>query len=192
MKPTDAACIVLASGLSRRFGGMDKLQADLCGKPVLDHVLQTVLSVGYGEIFLISQAESGPRFTSIINHNPECGQGHALRLGLGAARAAGWDSISVVLGDMPLVETSHLRRMIEKIELSHSVVSVYGDKKMPPAMFKDKAVSTILADKSQTGANTIFHRLKPVTVPFSAEAALDVDTPEDLARVAAIMKARNT
>ena len=92
---------------------------------------------------------------------------------------------------MPLVEPSHLWRMIEKIGGDHAVVSVVGDQKMPPAMFQGAAVTKILADRSSVGARTIFHRLNPVTVPFSAEAALDVDTPEDLARVAAIMKARN-
>lgn len=192
MKPADVACVVLASGLSQRFGGTDKLQAELCGKAVLDYVLETVTSVGFGENFIVSQKSSPQGFTQVVNNDPESGQGHALRLGLGAAKAAGWDSIAVILGDMPLVEPSHLWQMIEKIGTNHAVASVFGDQKMPPALFRGTAVTEILTDRSSVGARTIFHRLNPVTVPFSAEAALDVDTPEDLARVAAIMKARTT
>jgi len=52
------ACIVLASGLSERFGEPDKLSADLCGKPVLSYVLDTARAVGFGEIFCVSQTQS--------------------------------------------------------------------------------------------------------------------------------------
>jgi len=130
------------------------------------------------------------KFTSVINGNPENGQGHALRLGLAAARAEGWDSICVVLGDMPLVKRSHIQTLMEELGEGDSAVSVFENQKMPPAIFRGSAITSILAESSASGARTIFHHLKPETVPITAEQALDVDTPADLARVACIMKAR--
>jgi len=192
MKAADSACVVLASGLSQRFGEADKLEVELCGKPVLDYVLETVSSIGFGENFLVTQGLSRSGYTSTINYNPESGHGHALRLGLKAARAAGWDCICIVLGDMPLVEASYLRGMIKRLGEDQSVVSVLDGQKMPPALFCGMAISMILEDNSTTGARTLFHRLKPVTVAIDAEAALDIDTPADLARVEHIMKARKT
>lgn len=192
MSAEDAACVVLASGLSARFGAADKLQANLCGKPVLRHVLEGVKSVGFGENFIVSQGQPPQNFTFVKNTNPESGQGHALRLGLTAAHKAGWDCIAVVLGDMPLITGSHLQAMLHKIEGNSTAVSVFRNQKMPPAVFQGEAISMILDSKSAAGARSIFSQLKPVTVSISAEEALDVDTPEDLARVAAIMKARKT
>ena len=115
-----------------------------------------------------------------------------LRLGLGAARAAGWDCIVLVLGDMPLIKVSHLHMMLDKLDTGNSIVSDFKGQKMPPAAFRGSAVSSILSDNSALGARTIFRHLNPVTVSISAEEALDVDTPEDLASVARIMKARKT
>jgi len=93
MKAADVACLVLASGLSERFGVADKLSETLCGKPVLDHVLDTVMSMGFGENFIVSQGRAHTGFTAIMNKAPENGQGHALRLGLSAAKTAGWESV---------------------------------------------------------------------------------------------------
>ena len=190
MKAADIACVVLASGLSERFGTTDKLVAKLCGRSVLDHVLDTVTSVGFGKIFVVSQGLSQTGFTSAINGNPENGQGHALRLGLAAARAEGWDSICVVLGDMPLVKRSHIHTLMKELGGGDSVVSILEGQTMPPAIFRGSAITSILAESSASGARTIFHQLKPETVLITAEQALDVDTPADLTRVACIMKAR--
>jgi len=186
MKSADAACVVLASGLSQRFGETDKLMAELCGKPVLEHVLETVTFAGFGESFLVSQAKTQPGFSSVINTAPESGQGHALRLGIEAARDSGWDSIAIVLGDMPLITVSHLEMLIKELGAAQSVVSVFQGQMMPPAMFKGEAISLILADNSTIGARHLFRRLEPVCVTLKKEEA----TPVDLITVASIMEAR--
>lgn len=192
MKPSDMACVVLASGNSKRFGARDKLAADLCGKSLVDHVLETVKSIGFGEIFLVTQDVSRPHVTTVINSDSHAGHGHALRLGFRAAQAAGWDCVTVVLGDMPLIEASHLRKMLKKLNQGQAVLSVFGDVKMPPAMFKGTAVSLILQDESGASMRTIIRRLDAIVVPMSQEESLDVDTPEDLTRIANIMRARTT
>jgi len=192
MKAADIGCIVLASGLSNRFGPRDKLSADLCGKSVLDHVLETVISVGFGDVFLVTQERTRDGFKQVINDAPESGQGHALRLGLAAAKAAGWKTVCIVLGDMPLVQVTHLQGLIAELGEAHSAVSIFDDQIMPPAIFRGSAITSILADNSSLGARRIFHLLNPVFVPITAEQALDVDTPSDLARVEYIMKVRNT
>lgn len=192
MKPDDVACVVLASGKSERFGVLDKLEANLCGKAVLDHVLEMVQSIGFGGLFVVTQDRSSPYFTTIKNHNLEAGQGHALRLGLGAAQNAGWDCIAVVLGDMPLITAFHIEKMLKKLGRNDAVVSILGDIKMPPALFRRSAVSLILEGNSTTGARTIFSQLNSIAAPIHELEALDVDTPEDLIRVEGIMKARLT
>ena len=192
MRAEETACVVLASGLSQRFGALDKLEAKLCDKSVLGHVFETIEAVGFGEIFVLTQKQSEGRFTWVVNSSPEDGQGHALRLGLASARSAGWETICVVLGDMPLVQTSHLQLLLGKLEGKSAVVSACKEQTMPPAIFREEAIDLILSDQSQSGARTILGQLKPVIVPICEEAALDVDTPEDLIRVRRIMESRYT
>ena len=191
MKAADIACIVLASGLSERFGEANKLSADLCGKPVLSHVLDTAHAVGFGEIFCVSQGHNIDGATSIKNDCPEYGQGHALRLGLGEAQTRGWQACVVMLGDMPLVTSSYVRNMIEKIHNNQCIVSISESIRMPPAMFNSAAMDIVQSQKSASGARALFDQLNPATLQLDKDAALDVDTPADLARVTRIMNARN-
>lgn len=188
MIPNDVACVVLASGLSQRFGEANKLEVDLCGRPVLVHALDTVKAVGFGEIFIVSQGESVVNCRLVKNIRPEKGQGYALRLGLRAAKKSGWENVCVVLGDMPLVDVFHLKKIVGKMTLKQSVVSQYERQSMPPVGFHTEAINMILTENFESGGREVFDQLDFQTVPLSKEAAQDVDTREDLARVSAIMK----
>ena len=186
------ACVVLASGQSKRFGTQDKLCADLCGKPVLSHVLDTAKSVGFGALFCTAKELGADDINWVENKNPELGQGHALRLGLQAVQAKGWTSCAVILGDMPLVTSSYLENMVDKFTLDQCLISVSESIRMPPGIFNQAAIDIILSQNSASGARTIFERLDLELVDLDAESAQDVDTPEDMARVTRIMKSRKT
>lgn len=190
MSAANIACVVLASGLSERFGAEDKLSADLCGKSVLSHVLKTASEVDFGEVFVVSQGQSALGYIRIENDKPELEQGHALRLGLAEARKSGWESCAIMLGDMPLVKPSYMKKLIKKYNNNQSIVSISESMRMPPAIFNAEAVDVILSQKTITGARGVFDLLQLVTLELDADTALDVDTPADLARVARIMKAR--
>jgi len=188
----NTACVVLASGLSERFGPPDKLAADLCGKSVLSRVLDIASGAGFGGIFLVSRIKAAGGISWVENKNPEAGQGHALRLGLSAAREKGWNKCAILLGDMPLVPVSHVKNLIEKSYNNQSVISFSESMRLPPAVFIAKDIDIILSQNSAFGARELFDRINPATVPLEKTAALDVDTPEDLARVVQIMEARKT
>lgn len=187
------ACVVLASGLSSRFGEGDKLAADLCGHSMLSYVLRTAKAVGFGQVFCVVKQkafQAGAGVTWIENDNPSAGQGHALRLGLRGARDLGWKNCVVMLGDMPLVSDAYLRNMISNYNKKQSIISISESYRLPPALFNSDAIDKILSQNSAMGARKIFDQLNLFTLPLDAEAALDVDTPADLARVENIMKAR--
>lgn len=190
MIPSEVACIILASGLSQRFGDTDKLSADLCGKPVISHVVDVAQKVGFGEIFLGSNLSTALGCTRVENDNPQAGQGYALRLGLRAARDAGWENCLVLLGDMPLVTASYVKKIVHKYKQKQSIISISESVRMPPVLFSLDAINRILSENHTQGARELFADLDHVTVEMTAESALDVDTPADLARVARIMKAR--
>jgi len=190
VSPANVACVILASGLSERFGAADKLSADLCGKPVLAHVLDMAQAVGFGDIFCVSKAADIDSVELVKNDYPEYGQGHALRLGLAAVQKSGWEICVILLGDMPLVTSSYIKTLIGKIQENQCVVSSSESIRMPPAIFNAAAMDIILAQETALGARDLFDLLKPETLELDAFAAHDVDTPADLARVMQMMKAR--
>jgi molybdenum cofactor cytidylyltransferase len=187
MSAGEIACVVLASGLSKRFGSSDKLNADLCGKPVLSHVLDTVTAMGFGDVFCIAKAAGPEKIDWVKNINPERGQGYSLRLGLEAVRIKGWRSCAVILGDMPLVPTSHLQKLIENYTIDQSVISMSESLRMPPAIFNEASMELLLTQSSGVTARSIFDRLNLKTLELDKAFAQDVDTYEDLIRVREVM-----
>ena len=192
MSAVDIACVVLASGLSRRFGTEDKLAAQLQGIPLLNHALQAVALIRFGQVYVVAQSKDMGDAKWIVNSAPELGQGQALRLGLKVAKDDGWKTVVVMLGDMPMVSTLNIKNLIDESHENQSVISICGGLRLPPALFNEQAIDLILSQKSGLGAKVIFDQLDLKTVPISVEAAMDVDTPEDLARMSAILKARQS
>ena len=190
MNPKDVACIILASGLSQRFGSQDKLESDLCGQPLVSHVIETAKQVGFGDIFLVSNRVSSDGCIMIANKNPKAGQGYALRQGLLEVQRTGWEYCLILLGDMPLVSSAYLKGVIVKNKEKQSSISLNEYTRMPPALFYKDIINEILRQNSQRGAQRVLDKFSMQTVELPSDFALDVDTPEDLARVEHIMKAR--
>lgn len=109
IEPARVGAVILAAGASSRFGGQ-KLLAPLLGKPVLQHVLDTVTALGLGDTVVVL-GEAGDELDAALgwrgerrirNPDPGAGLSSSLRLGLGAL-GADLDAALVLLGDQPLV-----------------------------------------------------------------------------------------
>jgi molybdenum cofactor cytidylyltransferase len=53
MRTERIAAVLLAAGMSTRFGEEDKLMADLRGKPVAAHTLETIASMAFAELVAV-------------------------------------------------------------------------------------------------------------------------------------------
>ena len=191
MSPGEIACIVLASGLSHRFGKSDKLAADLCGKPVLNHVLDVAAQIEFGATLVVTNRSCVNGWQVVRNPQPEAGQGFALSLGLETARKQGWKTALIMLGDMPLISPLYLEKMISRSDGKDSVVSCLKSTRMPPALFNGFAIHEILSQRPEAGARDVFGAINPINFEIPAEYALDVDTQADLVKVAEVMKVRS-
>ena len=91
MAEENISAVLLASGLSRRMGGQDKLLLKYKGKTLIERAVELLDSLPCREKIFVTTAQriSGmavPQTVSaVINHNPQIGQSESLRLGLGAA-----------------------------------------------------------------------------------------------------------
>lgn len=186
----DVALILLASGLSTRFGS-DKLMADLNGMPVMIHAAKVAAAIRFGARYAVTGAETRRAvtlayagFTVLNNPEPSAGQGSSIAVGASRALADGFDSALIMLADMPLVDTEHLEALMSLRNQGDVIMSESGGVKMPPAVFSGKALSQLTHG---AGATTAM-KSRALTVPISASAALDIDTPADLIKVAAIME----
>lgn len=112
--------IILAAGKGTRMGGdSPKVLASLAGKPMIQHLIDTVDSfpksktsiiVGYKSKEVESCVASSKKI-SFINQKKQLGTAHAVKQALPVLRK---NSISVVLyGDAPLVAKSTLKKLIK-------------------------------------------------------------------------------
>ncbi len=191
MRPENIALIVLASGLSKRFGAPNKLMADLSDRPVLAHVMDFLAPINFAARFAVTPQDPNmihlledAGYECIVNLDPKRGQGRSIALGAQAALQQGHHAALVVLGDMPFVETSHILHLIKISTDNDIIMSEYKRVHMPPAVFKGSAFTNLLSLEGDQGGKSASRRKSAVTAALSPRAAQDIDTFEDL-RIAA-------
>ncbi len=189
MKPENCALFILASGLSIRFGVEDKLMADLGGKPVLSHVIDTAAPVPFAARFGIIPKTSIKRralfesegYDLIENATPEQGQGSSLILAAIKAMSQNYEAICILLGDMPFVPSAHLRSLIDMLYDKEMVISTCNNTTLPPISLRGSKVSMLLKINPKGGAKQLFESANSAHLPLSKRAAQDIDRPENLA-----------
>lgn len=197
------AIVILAAGTARRFGALKQLQT-IHGVSLLRRAAQAALATGL-PVHVVTGAERERLSTELVDlplrliHNPDWdhGMGHTLAL---AARTLAADSpalsaLLVMLADQPLVQASDL----EKLLLEHRshpafiLAADYGERLGPPCLFPSAYFDALAALDGDHGARAVLHAnrdaVRAVEMPH---AALDVDTPVDLARAETLIAERPT
>ena len=186
----DISLIMLASGLSSRFGEENKLMSDFRGKPLCAHTAglgcelpraKRIVIVPEDNLALAKLYET-ENWTVLKNSNPHLGQSHSLKMGIELSRDLGVDATLVCLADMPLIDQAHLSRIRDACLLYDAVMSRVGETLLPPAAFRRSMFEDILNLDGDAGAKRVFLSTQNrQTVELSHAQATDVDTPEDLA-----------
>lgn len=178
--------LVLASGLSQRFAGGDKLLAPLNGKPLAAHIAETTARIGYRDHVAVCHDPAVGRlfadlgFRIVDNPTPERGQGASLAAGLAALPDAG--TIMVCLADMPFVTPGLLQGLCVRFDPARGadiVGSASGDRRSPPALFAAERLRALDLGGDE-GARSLL-RTAAAVVGRSRELA-DLDSEADFAR----------
>jgi molybdenum cofactor cytidylyltransferase len=181
------AVIVLAAGLSRRFGDGDKLMAQVQDRPVIAHVLDTVRAAEVSQRVLVTRAESAvvelaDGFEVVVNPDPEAGMGLSIALGVQALRPE-VTGVFVVLGDMPFVEASAYAALAATD--GDIVVPAYDGRQGHPVLFRRVCFEELSRLSGQAGARRLIDsgQYEVVTVALEGRGGLvDLDTPDDVSR----------
>ena len=178
--------LLLAAGLSRRFGAADKLCAPFEGRPLVAHAADVLRGLDLaGRLAVTSAPEvtaSLHGFAIVSNPDPAAGQGASLARGARAARARGADRLLVLLGDAPLVTRAQGRAVIAACTEARPAASVAGGTVSPPACFPASWLDRLAALDGDRGAGALLRGLPPgALVPAPSGTLADADTPDALA-----------
>lgn len=186
------AIVLVASGLSRRFGRKDKMMASLGGLPLVEHAASTIASLPpltQVAVCPASRPEIGERlidrFVIAVNKKPSQGLGHSIALGAQIALQFKPDAIMVCMADMPFIEPWLLERMAAQLQEGRADIIHAGaqGRPHPPTIFGKACFEQLAALDGDDGAKSLMRSDALRIAAFNAPAPLlfDVDTRDDLA-----------
>jgi len=185
--------VILAAGLSRRFG-REKLLFPLAGRPLGRHVVEAALASRLGQVILVTRPElAGPlsgrggRLEVVLNPRPQEGQSLSLRLGL-AAVAPGASHALFLLADQPLVSPELIERFLAAAQAGAELAACRsGEGLGPPSLFSRAYFQELAGLEGDQGGRSLLQgRRERVTLiePGEALALADVDELEDARMIA--------
>lgn len=191
---TAVHALVLAAGAARRFGSPKGL-ADYRGKPLIRHVVDTViaalatrpyatgLTVVLGTaVDPLRDALQGCSADLIINPRWSDGLSSSLRVGI-ESLPFGVSAVLVALGDQVLVDSGDYQRLLDVAELNpqRPVAAGYRQTVGVPAIFPAHYFERLRALQGDRGAGGLLASDNSVVRVDVPNAAVDIDTPEQLA-----------
>jgi molybdenum cofactor cytidylyltransferase len=184
----NTVAVLLAAGLSRRYGGAGKLVAEFRGKPLVLHAAGTIAALPFSRRLAVCRSGDDElaamldQLGFVVVRNPDPAQGMASSLALGVAAAGEPEALVIALADMPLVTAAHLRMLVDRLALGSIVASVArdSDAPTPPAAFSRPYLPDLLRLTGDKGARHLLQGADLVVAPEGTLA--DFDTPEDFRR----------
>ena len=117
--------IVLAAGLSTRFGVDNKLLATVDGRPIIERVLSSVVAAGFenrlivtsGDAPEIQQIAEEKKFKVVVNQQSHLGIGTSLAKGVSDPSLLESDGIAVFLGDLPHLDSHSVKKVVTDLRI---------------------------------------------------------------------------
>jgi molybdenum cofactor cytidylyltransferase len=189
----NVAAIILAAGRSTRMGGPNKLLADLGGKPLVRTVTEQALASKAQSVIVVTghQAEQVEKALQGLKvkfvRNPDFAEGLASSVKAGVAAVAdSADGAVICLGDMPLISSNLIDRLIEAFapDRGHLIaVPVSDNKRGNPVLWSRRFFNELMTLNGDIGARHLIARHGEAVAEVPVEgfgAFVDIDTPQTL------------
>ena len=189
--PQAIAGVVLASGMSQRFGETNKLLLPVGGVPLVRRTAETYLAASLDPVIVVvghdaervRAALSGLPVVTVDNPEYRRGQSRALVRGVTSLPKG---IVAAVLGvaDQPALHQRVIARLIERFEHSGApaVAPRYAGRRGNPVLFARELFPDLAGVTGDEGGRAVLARLgaRVDSVDFAdAEPGMDIDTAED-------------
>ncbi len=192
--------ILLASGLSRRFGVEDKLLADFDGKPILQHAIDAIPSTCIDTLVVVANTANadavhhfsmGAQAHITINEVPALGMGKSISVGMNAIRDLndGLERVFIILGDMPRIAPETYTALCDAYTANSAnqiIAPSYQGQRGHPVLFPKTSFEALAALDQDQGARSVIsaHQGGVYLLPVNDPGVLaDIDRPQDLQRL---------
>lgn len=166
-------CVVMASGLGRRFGG-NKLLAELEGKPLICHGLEAAKAV-FENTVLVTRYEAAAKLHDHVVLHELPYRSDTVRLGVQALEdAAGWVFLP---GDQPFVAQDSLYALALCAENTNEIWQLGGSS---PTAFPRWAMEELKNLPRGKGGSVLMHKYGAKSLAAPEKELQDIDTKEDL------------
>ena len=192
-KPNKIKKIVLAAGESKRFGDKNKLSEIINGKPIINHILDTLFEIfDPSELIVIVGHEKNIIKNLIFNKDIKILENKDYRKGIGTSIALGMnnlneyvDGVMIIPADMPYLNSKDLFNLEKKfIELNCEkvVMPEHNYQIGNPVILPRNYFKTLKTLKDDFGAKSLIRKKDIVTLKTGFGTIFDIDTKEQLAK----------
>ena len=188
--------ILLAAGQSKRFGDKNKLSVMINGKPIINHILDTLVEIyDPSELIVIVGHEHKIIKNLILNKDIKILENINYKKGIGTSIALGTsnldteiDGVMIIPADMPYINSKDLINLEKKfIELNcvKVVMPEHNSRIGNPVILPRNYFNTLKSLKDDFGAKTLIRKKDIITVKAEFGTIFDIDTKEELAQTKA-------
>jgi len=191
------AGVVLAAGESTRMG-RNKMLVEIDGESLVRGAARRAREAGLDPVLVVvghererTEAElEGLDVGTVVSDAVEEGKNRSMRLGIGSVPDDAPAAV-VMLADMPLVTAEMIATLVARYREGTAplVASRYGDVNAPPILYDRSLFDELRTTREQGCGKAVVrrHRDEADVVDWPPEALTDVDRPEDLERVRAVL-----
>ncbi len=188
--------ILLAAGESKRFGDKNKLSEIINGKPIINHILDTLFKIfDPSELIVIVGHEKNIIKNLIFNKDIKILENKDYRKGIGTSIALGInnlntdiDGVMIIPADMPYINSNDLINLEKKFMELNCVKVVMPEHNYRignPVILPRNYFKTLKSLKNDFGAKSLIRKKDIITLKTGFGTILDIDTKEELAKTKA-------
>ena len=185
--------ILLAAGESKRFGDKNKLSEIINGKPIINHILDTLFEIfDPSELIVIVGHEKNMIKNLIFNKDIKILENKDYRKGIGTSIALGMnnlnvdiDGVMIIPADMPYINSKDLINLEKKfMELNclKVVMPEHNYQIGNPVILPRNYFKTLKSLKDDFGARSLIRKKDIITLKTGFGTIFDIDTKEELAK----------
>ena len=183
--------VLLAAGLSWRFGAEDKLLADVRGEPMLVRAIRTLRAAQADVFFAVVSTDRTAQIAReagafpVRNGAPQEGLSRSIALGVNAARARGCDAVLMAAADQPRLTADSVRALVRAFREGPGTLACLADETHSgnPAIFGSAYFDELLSLRGDRGAKAVLRAhedvLRVVRCALPGELG-DADDPQAL------------